>query len=371
MAGTTIQSIEIYKLFIELKEPFIISLGPQNDVQNIIVIIRTNDGCTGYGECSPYMSINGESIDTCFIVGQYFAKVLKGKNALDIAACVEAMDKTIYGNSSIKSAFDIALHDIAAQYAGLPLYKFLGGEKNKILETDYTVSIGDPQKMAGDAIKIKEQGFPAIKVKLGESKEKDVERIKAIRRSVGSEHPLRIDANQGWQTADKAIEVLKALAEYNIEYCEEPILRSRFMELHRVSKMSPIPIMADESCGDENDAERLIQLNACHMFNIKLGKSSGIYKGLKIAQLGAKANMSMQVGGFMESRLGMTASAHLALANDHIHHCDFDTPLMFTEDPVIGGINYLDKGIIDVPDAPGLGAVIDESYLNKTEKFIM
>jgi L-alanine-DL-glutamate epimerase-like enolase superfamily enzyme len=371
MAGTTIRSIEIYKLFIALKEPFIISLGPQNDVQNIIVIIRTEDGCTGYGECSPYMSINGESIDTCFIVGQYFAKVLKGKNALDIAGCVEAMDKTIYGNASIKSAFDIALHDIAAQHSGLPLYKFLGGEKNKVLETDYTVSIGDPQKMQSDAIKIKEQGFPAVKVKLGESKEKDVERIKAIREGIGNEHPLRIDANQGWQTSDNAINVLKALAEYNIEYCEEPILRSRFMELRKVSEASPIPIMADESCGDEMDAERLIQLNACKMFNIKLGKSSGIYKGLKIAQLGAKANMSMQVGGFMESRLGMTASAHLALANSHIHHCDFDTPLMFTEDPVIGWINYLNKGIVDVPDTPGLGAVIDESFLKKAEKFVM
>jgi L-alanine-DL-glutamate epimerase-like enolase superfamily enzyme len=371
MAGTTIRSIEIYKLFIALKEPFIISLGPQNDVQNIIVIIRTEDGCTGYGECSPYMSINGESIDTCFIVGQYFAKVLKGKNALDIAGCVEAMDKTIYGNASIKSAFDIALHDIAAQHSGLPLYKFLGGEKNKVLETDYTVSIGDPQKMQSDAIKIKEQGFPAVKVKLGESKEKDVERIKAIREGIGNEHPLRIDANQGWQTSDNAINVLKALAEYNIEYCEEPILRSRFMELRKVSEASPIPIMADESCGDEMDAERLIQLNACRMFNIKLGKSSGIYKGLKIARLGAKANMSMQVGGFMESRLGMTASAHLALANSHIHHCDFDTPLMFTEDPVIGGINYLNKGIVDVPDTPGLGAVIDESFLKKAEKFVM
>jgi L-Ala-D/L-Glu epimerase len=368
MAGTIIQSIEIYKLFIDLKEPFIISLGPQNDVQNIIVILRTKDGCAGYGECSPYMSINGESIDTCFIVGQYFAKVLKGKDSLDIAGCIEKMDKTIYGNSSIKSAFDIALHDIAAQHSGVPVYKFLGGENNKVLETDYTVSIGDPQKMKSDAVKIKKQGFPAIKVKLGESKEKDVERIKAIREGIGNEHPLRIDANQGWQTADNAIEVLKALSQYNIEYCEEPILRYRFMELNRVSEASPIPIMADESCSDEHDAERLIQLKACIMFNIKLGKSSGFYKGLKIAQLGAKANIQMQVGGFMESRLGMTASAHLALANDHIHHCDFDTPLMFTEDPVIGGIKYLDKGIIDVPDTPGLGAVIDESYLKKAEK---
>jgi L-alanine-DL-glutamate epimerase-like enolase superfamily enzyme len=369
--ATTIQSVEIYKLFIPLKEPFVISLGPINEVQNVVIIIRTKDGCAGYGECSPYMSINGESIDTCFIVAQYFAKVLKEKNALDIAGCIEAMDKTIYGNTSIKSAFDIALHDIAAQHAGVPIYKFLGGEKDKVLETDMTVSIGDPQKMKGDAIRFKQEGFPAIKVKLGESLEKDVARIKAIREGIGNDHPLRIDANQGWQTADKAIAVLQALSQYNIEHCEEPILRYRFMELPKVSAASPIPIMADESCGDEWDAERLIQLKACQMFNIKLGKSSGFYKGMKIAKLGAQAGLHMQVGGFMESRLGMTAAAHLALSNDHIHHCDFDTPLMFTEDPVIGGINYLDKGIIDLPGTPGLGAVIDERYLSGTEKVII
>jgi L-alanine-DL-glutamate epimerase-like enolase superfamily enzyme len=314
------------------------------------------------------MSINGESVDTCFIVAQYFAKVLKGKNALNISECIDIMDRTIYANSSIKSAFDIALHDIAAQHAGFPVYKFLGGENNKLLETDMTVSIGDPQKMKTDAMKFKSEGFPAIKVKLGEGLEKDVARISAIREGIGMDHPLRIDANQGWATADNAINILNALAPFNIEHCEEPIARYRFMELARVSGSSPIPIMADESCGDEHDAERLIALKACQMFNIKLGKSSGFYKGLKIAEMGAAANMHMQVGGFMESRLGMTAAAHLALANDHILHCDFDTPLMFTEDPVIGGIKYLDKGVIDVPDVPGLGAVIDERYLEKAEK---
>ncbi len=370
-AGSHIQSIEIYKLYIPLKEPFVISLGPINEVQNVVVIIRTKDGCTGYGECSPYMSINGESIDTCFIVGQYFAKVLKGKDALQMGECMELMDQTIYANSSIKSAFDIALHDIAAQHSGVPVYRLLGGNNNKRLETDMTVSIGDPQKMKEDAIRFLNEGFPAIKVKLGENKERDVARIQAIREGIGYDHPLRIDANQGWKTADAAIEVLKALAPFNIEHCEEPILRHRFMELGRVTAASPIPIMADESCGDEHDAERLIQLNACRMFNIKLGKSSGFYKGLKIAELGARAGMEMQVGGFMESRLGMTAAAHLALANDHIHHCDFDTPLMFTEDPVIGGISYGAKGLIEVPDVPGLGAVIDQAYLEKAEKVII
>ena len=369
--GSTIQSVEIYKLFIPLKEPFVISLGPISEVQNVVILIRTKDGCTGYGECSPYMSINGESIDTCFIVGQYFANVLRGKDALDIAACMEAMDKTIYGNTSIKSAFDIALHDIAGQHAGLPIYQLLGGKKNKLLETDMTVSIGDPEKMRNDAIRFQQQGFPAIKVKLGESLEKDVARIRAIREGIGMEHPLRIDANQGWGTAENAISVLQALAQFRIEHCEEPISRHRFMELHKVSAASPIPIMADESCGDEWDAERLIQLKACSQLNIKLGKSSGFFKAQKIARLGAEAGMEMQVGGFMESRLGMTAAAHMALSNDWIHHCDFDTPLMFTEDPVIGGIRYLEKGVIDLEDTPGLGAAIDSSYLSKAEKWIM
>ena len=98
-----------------------------------------------------------------FYSRQYFAKMLKGKNALAIEECIAAMDKLIYGNTSIKSAFDMALYDIASQHAGVPLYKFLGGKNDKTIITDYTVSIGDPQKMAADAVKIKEEGYPAIK----------------------------------------------------------------------------------------------------------------------------------------------------------------------------------------------------------------
>src|ERR1044071_10034185 len=120
-----IESTAIYKLIIPLKEPFVISLGAQYDAESVIIVIKTKEGITGFGECSPYMSINGESVDTCFMVAQYFAKVLKGKNALDVKSCVQLMNKTIYGNNSIKSAFDMAFHDIAAQHAGLPLYKFL------------------------------------------------------------------------------------------------------------------------------------------------------------------------------------------------------------------------------------------------------
>ncbi len=359
-----IQQVDLYKLIIPLKEPFIISLGPVDNAESVIVLIKTNAGIIGFGECSPYTSINGESIDTCFIVGQYFAKVLKDKNPLQIKECLAAMDQVIYGNASIKSAFDMALYDIASQHAGLPLYEFLGGKKNKKLTTDMTVSIGDPAKMARDALRFKEEGFPAIKVKLGESKKKDVERIAGIRKAIGKDIPLRIDANQGW-SVNTAIETLTALEKYNIQHCEEPIARWNFMKLRKVKKQSPIPIMSDESCGDHHDAKRLIDLDACDMINVKLGKSGGLFNAKKIIALAEKAGMYMQVGAFMESRMGITAGAHLALCSDYIIHCDFDTPLMFTEDPVSGGVIYGKNGEVTVPDNPGLGASIDIAWLNK------
>lgn len=365
-----ISRIEIYKSPIKLKEPFVISLGLLEFAENIFVIIRTDEGIFGYGECSPFKTINGESMDTGFIVAQYLANELKGKNPLDIELCSAIMDAVIYGNTSIKSAFDIAMHDIASQHAKLPLFRFLGGEKRKNLLTDYTVSIGDPVKMASDAQKIKDNGFQIIKVKLGESKERDVERIRLIRENVGNEIPIRIDANQGWNT-EEAIQTLIALEPFNIQHCEEPIPRWNFMELSSVRKQSPIPIMADESCCDHHDAKRLIDFSSCDLFNVKLGKSSGIFKARKIIKLAEKAGIKIQIGGFLESRLGFTAAAHLAHTSDHIIHCDFDTPLMFVEDPVIGGINYDNKGAVTVPDLPGLGAAIDEKYLQRLTKKII
>jgi len=366
----TIRQVELYKLSIPLIEPFTTSLGTDYSAENVLVKIITAEGIIGFGECSPYMPINGESQDTCFIVGQYFAKALKGKDPLQIEECIKLMDTIIYGNSSIKSAFDIALYDIASQNAGLPLYKFIGGENNKTIITDYTVSIGEPQQMAADAVKIKAAGYPAIKVKLGKNGKTDVVRIKAIREAVGNEIPLRIDANQGW-AVDEAIETLQALAVYDIQHCEEPIARWNFMRLPDIKKASPIPIMADESCGDEHDAERLIQLKACDYFNIKLGKSGGIFKALKMARMAEAANIHLQVGAMLESRLAMTAFAHYALCSPLIVHFDFDTALMFKEDPVTGGIVYEKNGVVKVPEVVGLGATIDEGWLGKMEKAII
>jgi L-alanine-DL-glutamate epimerase-like enolase superfamily enzyme len=358
----TISSIELYPSRIKLQEPFVISLGLLEYAENVLVMIKTKENITGIGECSPFMTINGENMETGLVVGKYLATALKGKDPLNIEECTQLMDRVIYGNSSIKSAFDMALYDIAAQHANMPLYQFLGGKNDKKLITDYTVSIGPVAKMASDALKIKTRGFQVIKVKLGGSPAEDIERIHAIRAAVGFEIPIRIDANQGWKTHE-VIDILNALAPYNIQHCEEPISRALFMDLPQLRTQSPIPIMADESCCDHMDAQRLIDLKACDLLNLKLGKSSGIYKAQKIIQIAEKNQINIQIGGFLESRLGFTAAAHLALTSKNIIHCDFDTPLMFIEDPVEGGITYDQHGVVSVPEKPGLGATIQDDYL--------
>ncbi len=365
-----ITSIEIYKLSVPLKQPFVISLGPQYDADNVVVKINTSQGISGWGECSPYMSINGESMDTCFIVGQYLAKALKDKEALNIEACTHIMDYVITRNENIKSAFDMALYDIAAQHARQPLYKFLGGSKNKIITTDMTVGLGSPEKMANEAKQYMNEGFPFIKVKLGTTTADDVARIKAIRTAIGNELPLRIDANQGW-SVETAIATLNTLKEFDIEHCEEPIAKWNYMELPDVRKNSPIKIMADESCFDEHDAERLAKLNAVDYFNIKLGKSGGIYHALKIIDVAKANNLKLQVGCFMESRLAITALVHFAYSSDLIVHYDLDTPLMLKEDPVVGGMIFKENGVVEIDEAIGLGASIDEAFLNKCESVVI
>ncbi|MBK8498579.1 MAG: dipeptide epimerase [Flavobacteriales bacterium] len=357
-----IARFELFPLRIPLKAPFVTSLGALREVESVVLRATTGDGLIGWGECNPFWSINGETQETCLAVGKHLAKALIGHDPSDIEGAHRIMDRLIFGNNSIKSAFDIALHDLAAQRAGLPLYRFLGGRENRQLTTDYTVSLGSPEKMTADAPDIVRSGFSVIKVKLGSGVEEDIARIRAIREAIGDTIPLRIDANQGW-TPEIAIHVLNALAPFNIQHCEEPIPRWQFMEMRRVKEASPIPIMADESCCDHHDAERLIGLGACQRFNIKLGKSGGLFKAKKIIALAEQAGMEVQMGGFLESRLGWTAAAHMASTSDAVKYCDMDTPLMFIADPVFGGIVYGPAGTIAVPDALGLGASVDPSIL--------
>ena len=370
MKREVIEKVEIVKLNILLKEPVRISLGTIFKSQNILIRITTSSGLTGTGEASPLQQIVGEMQASEYEVAKHLAATIKGKDALAIEDRLNNLDGEIAGNPTIKSAFDMAMYDILAKNAGMPLYQLLGGSNTREIYTDMTVYLGSPEKMANEALAYKNEGYPAIKVKLGTSEKEDIARIKAIREAIGYEVPLRIDANQGWDTV-AAIRILKALEKYNIEHCEEPIAHWNNHDLARVRNNSPISIMADESVFDHRDAFRLASMGACDYFNIKLSKTGGIQNALKIIAIGEASGIKSQVGCMSESRYALTALTHLVAARYNIVHFDIDSSFAHAEDPVTGGIQYKGKGKWELPDTPGIGADFDETFLENMEKIVV
>ena len=367
MEKMKIEKIEIIELNIALKEPLSISLGTSHLAENIIIRIHAGNDLTGTGEASPEIKIVGESQAGEFETAKLLAAGLKGKDPLAIEDRITDMDRTIDGNFTIKSAFDMALYDLLAKKAGLPLYRLLGGGNTRKIMTDMTVYLGTPERMARQALAYKNEGFPTIKVKLGTTVAEDIERIRAIRTAIGHEIPLRIDANQGWD-AVTAITILKALAAFNIEHCEEPVPKWNNADLRRVRDNSPIPIMADESVFDHRDAFRLASMGACDYFNIKLAKSGGIHNAIKINAVAEAAGIKTQVGCMSESRYALTALCHFVAAKNNVVWFDIDSSLSHAEDPVKGGIQYKGGGQWELPPDPGIGADFDPDFLEKMKK---
>jgi L-alanine-DL-glutamate epimerase-like enolase superfamily enzyme len=370
MQKSVITQVEIFKLNIPYKEPFVISLGIIPEATNVVIRIHTSTGLNGTGECAPFVFIVGETQETVFELAKQVGKLLIGKDPFAIEDRLAEIDRAVKGNYTMKSAFDMALYDLLARRADLPLYKLLGGSNSREVYTDMTISIGTPEKMANDALEFKKSGFPAIKVKLGTTQKEDVNRIKAIREAVGIDYPIRIDANQGWDTLT-AISTLKALDKYHIEHCEEPIAHWNNRDQVKVRENSPIPIMADESLFDHHDAFRLAHLGACDFFNIKFSKSGGINNALKIIAIAEASGIKSQVGCMSESRFGLTALMHLVAARENIVYFDMDSSLMLAEDPVKDGIEYKGSGKWILKESPGIGASFEEVYLDSMEKEVV
>ncbi len=347
-------------------EPFTIATGTMDHAQNVFIRVHTSTGFYGVGECSAFPMIVGETQDTCLIMAREFAKLWIGQDALDIPGRLQQLNGFTAGNTTIKSAFDMALYDIAAKNAGLPLYQFLGGEK-RVVESDITIGIASPAVMADKAVAFKQSGANILKVKLGKTAVEDVERIKQVREAVGYELKIRIDANQGWDF-DDAVFALLALGKYDIEFCEQP-MRTWFDDrLPELMQLSPVKIMADESVYNHHDARKQINSGSCHYINIKMAKSGGIYEAKQIHDLAAEKGIACMMGGMLESRIALSAKLHFVYASPNIKFYDMDTCMLgHLEDPCIGGVTY-DGYKLNINDTPGIGADADGAFLEGCER---
>jgi L-alanine-DL-glutamate epimerase-like enolase superfamily enzyme len=363
-----ITKVEIYKMDLDLVKPYTIALGTIKNSEQVFIKIYTNKDIYGVGEASPVMVVQGETQETAVTMAKLFAKVLINKNPLEIARRLQEINAVSPWHNSIKSAFDMALYDIASKNAGMPLYQFLGGSNDKKIKSFGTVFIDTPEYMADTALILVKKGLEIIKVKLGKNVPADIERIRAIREKIGGDTPIFIDANQGYNEAE-ALKVLRAIEKYNVQSAEQPLPKDNIEGMARLNAISPIPIMADESLFDHRDALRVVRYNACSTINIKLAKSGGIHNALKIHSIAEAADIKCQVGCMNETRLGLTALAHFALACKMVMYYDIDSNLLFKDDPITGGFTLNEDLSLKMPDAIGIGADIDEKFLKTAEKY--
>lgn len=351
-----ITDIKFEKAAFLFDEPFKVSFAVMTGYDTLVVKIETDEGICGYGEAAPMEFVTGDNLDTAYIVGKEFREMLIGQDPLAIGFIHSLMNGRYACNTAVKAAIDIACYDIAAKKMGVPLYRYLGGAKNR-LESDVTVGIGTPEHMAKKSAEWVEKGFSILKIKLGEDIRTDIMRMRKIRQAVGEKIVLRVDANQGWTVKD-SVKMAAELETLGIELIEQPVKHWDLQGLSEIRNASAIPIVADESCHLPSDAAKLTAMRAIDGINIKLMKCGGIYQAVKINAIAEAGNLFCMIGCMGESRIANAAGMHLAAALPNIKKIDLDVTFFADNKHIQGGYSN-DGGVCTLSDEPGLGVTAD------------
>ncbi|MBV8149875.1 MAG: dipeptide epimerase [Candidatus Eremiobacteraeota bacterium] len=324
-------------LDLPLVHPFKIARGEETVTRTAIVRVRYRD-LEGIGEATP-IERYGETVDS---VLHYFAT---HRLAADDPYQLETLLQPD-APAATKAGLDLALHDLIGKDLGKPLYALLGLDPSRTAVTSFTIGIADPQTTLRKVAAVADH--PIIKVKLGVGTiEEQVETIALIReRYTGT---IRIDANEGWD-AETAVTILRELARFEIEFCEQPIEAGHPQVLRAIRERVAIPIVTDEDSLTASDLPRL--LGCVDGVNVKLAKTGGIRGALAMIHTARAMNMKVMLGCMVESAVAATAAAHLSPLVDW---ADVDGPFLTARDP-FSGVTY-DRGKLILPEAPGLGVV--------------
>lgn len=347
--------IQTDEIFVPLAVPFKTALRTVENVEDIVVRVLTDTGETGYGEAPPTAVITGDTKGSVrSAVEEFIRPALLGMDIADLDAIMTRLHSCIQKNSSAKAAVDMAVYDLWGKLYNAPLYRLLGGSR-KELETDLTISVNPIDEMVRDSLAAVKKGYRILKIKVGREGLEDVKRIEAIRKAVGPQTAIRVDANQGW-TAKEAVRIIRAMEDkgLDIDLVEQPVNAHDLMGMKLVTGAVYTPILADESVFSAEDAVTIIKERAADLINIKLMKTGGIWGALKICSIAETFGVECMIGCMLESKLAVTAGAHLAAAKSIITRADLDGPSLCKEDPFEGGPAFLENRIV-MAEAPGLG----------------
>lgn len=318
--------------------PFTISRGTKTHQPTIVVELE-HLGFKGYGEAP---AITYYNIPVEKMVSDLEAKkVFVEKYAFtEPERYWHYLHHLFPANNFLVCALDIAAWDLFGKMKRQPLYRLWGLDQKDSPVSDYTIGIDTLGNMLS---KMYDNPWPIYKIKLGTPE--DIRIVQAIRERTSAR--IRVDANAGW-SLDNAIQLASQLKSLDVEFIEQPLAKDNWEEMEKLFKISPVPLIADESCVTEEDVAKC---KTCfHGINIKLTKCGGITPARRMIAKARELDLQVMIGSMNETTIGSAAIAHLQPAVDY---SDVDGPLLLSKD-IASGLRY-ENGKAIVSDEPGLG----------------
>ena len=330
-------SFTTYRIF--LKHPFGISRS-SNNWYDIVLLFLQDGNIIARGEAAPSIRYN-ESTEKILSVLKRGINIPESEN-MNLEKVQNFIYPQLENIKSLQAAFSMALWDWWSQKKNMPLWKILGCENTKSMETSFTIAIGGIEEIERKVIEA--DPYNILKVKLGTPSD-DKKIIKEIRKF--TDKMIRVDANEGWDF-DTSIEMCNWLADQNVEFIEQPFPAKDLEKSKKLTELSPLDIYADENSRFSSDIIKI--KDSFNGINIKLMKCGSIEEALKMVTLAKKYDLKIMLGCMVETSVGITAAASIASVVDKV---DLDGNLLIKNDPY-EGVKVV-NGKLSISNSNGLG----------------
>ncbi len=328
------------------------ALGASPVTEGQVLKLTTNDGGTGYGYASATAHM-GSTKETLAAELAHFRDILLGRPSTSLETILRDLDRSLRGAPQAKAAIDCALHDLNARRFDVPLVDLLGGPVRTSVPMLRIIPIKSPEEMATASQKVVDKGYKYLKIKVHGDVADDVARIKAIRRQVGDDINLTVDANQSYTPKD-AIAAINRMAEYKIDLVEQPVKVGDNRGLKLVTDSVPVTVEADEAAGSLREIYDLVTGEMVDAVSLKIPKLGGIRNTIAAARICEAGGVKYRLGAAVGSRLLASFGLHLACALPGVDYaCELAEFDRLLDDPFEG--LTVSEGTMSLPTGAGTG----------------
>jgi L-alanine-DL-glutamate epimerase-like enolase superfamily enzyme len=360
-----VASIELIPVNVPYVHREVSALVARDGVTGVIVRVETDDGIVGWGEAS-----SGADVVSVEAALRAMTPFVIGRDPWN----GEAMRADLYryglwqfrattGNYAWPG-IDMALWDICGKAAGEPLYRFFGGLRRSSVSYFYYLARGDAASLRDQCADGLSHGFDTFYLKTGLDPDEDTAMIATVRDALGPGPRLRLDANGAWSMPD-AISMLRAVADYDIDFVEQPVRDHPVRQLAELRTRVPMAIAANEGLWTEADAYERIVSRQADVYCFSPYWTGSLAAFHRLAHVAALEGSQVCKHTHGELGLAATAAQHLLLTLPNIVEGHQQTAYMMTHDILTERIPISQEPTWGVPDGAGLGVDIDHEALRE------